>query len=224
MNDDTRGLIYGTIVAFLVFIAVWLGFVYISACGFTLNCIQGAPLVVRTPIPTLIPIEHSQGQGQPEPVAFNKCRVGAVDLIGAWVAAGQPETEPFPFTDLDGQECQATYEDIQPLLRDNSVWFPGSLGCTSCHNADLAERSAGLDLSTYESISLGSRRVAESTSPGTDIFGDGNWEGSLFHEVLVNQGLTTEGHSPDVEPPHPIIYAGQRVSETTAEVTATPTP
>lgn len=57
MINDTRRLIYGTIVAFLVFIIAWLGFIYISACGFTLTCVQGAPLVVRTPIPTLIPVK-----------------------------------------------------------------------------------------------------------------------------------------------------------------------
>ena len=85
MNDDTRGLIMGTIVFFLCGLVVWLGIVYISACSFTLNCIQGAPLVVRTSIPTLIPRETSQGQGQPQeaPVAFNKCQVSATDLIGA---------------------------------------------------------------------------------------------------------------------------------------------
>ena len=101
MNDDTRRLIYGTIIAFLVFITTWLGFVYISACGFTLNCVRGAPLVVRTPIPTLSPLEQSEGQGQPQaaPAEFNKCQVAATDLLGAWVTAGHSETEAFPFTD-----------------------------------------------------------------------------------------------------------------------------
>jgi hypothetical protein len=224
MNDDTRGLIYATITFFLLGLVVWLGFVYISACGFTLNCIQGAPLVVRTPIPTLIPLEHAQGQGQPEPAPaeFNACQVGAVDLIGAWVTAGHSETEAFPFTDANGQECQATYEDIQPLLRENSLWYPGSLGCTSCHNADLTERSGGLDLSTYEAILLGSRRVAESTSPGTDIFGQGNWEDSLLYEFLVNHGLTAQGHSPDVESQNPVLYVGQPAALEGAEGTPTP--
>jgi hypothetical protein len=223
MNDDTRGLIFGTIIFFLCGLVVWLGIVYVAACGFTLSCNQAAPIVVRTPVPTLIPLEHSPGQGQPQgaPVEFNQCRVGAVDLIGAWVTAGHTETEPFPFTDLDGQECQATYEDIQPLLRENSIWYPGSLGCTSCHNADLSDRSGGLDLSTYEALSLGSRRVAGSTSPGTDIFGDGNWEDSLLYEMLVNQGLTAQGHSPDVEPVNPVLYLGQP-SGAGAEGTATP--
>ena len=136
--------------------------------------------------------------------SINKCKVAATDLIGAWVSAGHTETEPFPFTDLNGQNCEGTFADIQPLFVENSLWFPGSLGCTSCHNADLTDRSAGLDLSSYEAISLGTRRVAEATSPGTDIFGGGDWEKSLLYEVLVNQGLTTQGHSPDAtsEPDH----------------------
>lgn len=224
MSDDTRRLIYGTITAFLVFITTWLGFVYISACGFTLNCVRAAPLVVRTPVPTLIPSGHSEEQPGVTEVEFNKCQVGATDLIGAWVSAGHSETEPFPFTDLNGQSCEGAFADIQPLFVENSLWFPGSLGCTSCHNGDLTDRSAGLNLTSYEGISLGSRRVPESTSPGTDIFGNGDWETSLLYEFLVNHGLTTQGHSTDVEPPQTIIYAGQSVSDPEADVTATPTP
>lgn len=226
MNDDTRRLIYGTIVAFLAFIAAWLGFVYISACGFTLNCIQAAPLVVRTPIPTLIPVKQSQVQPPTTAIEFNRCEVGATDLIGAWISAGHPETEAFPFTDLKGQNCEGTFADIQPLFSENSIWFPGSLGCTSCHNADLTDRSAGLDLTTYEAISLGTRRVAGASSPGTDIFGDGDLEKSLLYQVLTTQGLTTKGHTPDGTPPQTIIYAGQVVAKqgTTATPAATATP
>ena len=219
-SDDTRRLVYGTIIAFLVFISACLGFVYISACGFTFNCIQGAPLVVRTPIPTLIPFESSLQENGNTEGNFNKCQIGAADLIAAWALAGHTETEPFPFTDLNGQKCEATFADIQPLFVENSVWFPGSLGCTSCHNADLLERSSGLDLSSYEAISLGTRRVAEQTSPGTDLFGRGEWENSIFHEVLFNQGLTTQGHSPDVEPVNPILYVGQAIPD--GEATSTP--
>ena len=216
MNDDTRGMIYGTIALFLIGLVAWLSFVYIWACGFTVNCLQGAPLVVRTPIPTLIPVRHAEEQPQAPAEEFTKCQIGAADLIGAWVAGGHSETEAFPFTDLNGQTCEATYEDIQPLLRDNSVWFPGSLGCTSCHNADLTDRSSGLDLSTYEAMSA-----------NADLFGDGNWEGSLLHDVLVNRGLTTQGHSPDVEPHNPILYVGHPVAAegegtATPEATATP--
>jgi len=153
-------MVYGTLVAFLLFITFWLGLVYVSACGFTLTCIQGAPLVERTPIPTLIPAGKSQMQPEAPAMESDKCRVAATDLIGAWVTAGHPETEAFPFTDLNGQECEGTFADIQPLFVENSLWFPGSLGCVSCHNAELTDRSKGLDLSSYEVISLGTRRVA----------------------------------------------------------------
>lgn len=226
-NDDTRRMIYGTLVVFLIFLVAWLGFVYISACGFTLNCVQGAPLVVRTPVPTLIPYGHVEQQTGMSEGEFDQCEVAATELIGAWVAAGHTESDPFPFTDVNGQDCEATFADVQPLFVENSIWFPGSLGCTSCHNADLTDRSGGLDLTSFESISLGTRRVAESTSPGTDIFGDGEWENSLLHEFLVGHGLTAQGHSPDVEPPQTIIYAGQLVAgeeegTATPEATATP--
>src|SRR6266508_331304 len=220
MNDDTRRLIYGTIIAFLVFIAAWLGFVYLSACGFTLTCVQGAQLVERTPVPTLIPVKGSQPQPTQNVAEFNQCKVSATDLIGAWISAGYPETEAFPFTDLNGQSCEGTFADIQHLFVENSIWSPGSLGCTSCHNADLTDRSAGLDLTSYEAISLGTRRVAGASSPGTDIFGDGNLEKSLLYQVLTTQGLTAQGHSPDVPPPSTILYAGHLVAE--SEVTATP--
>lgn len=226
MTDDTRRLIYGTIIAFLVFITAWLGFIYISACGFTLTCVQGAPLVVRTPIPTLIPVKQSQAQAQPTQIKLDKqCRVAATELIGAWVSAGHSETEAFPFTDLNGQNCEATFAEIQPLFVDNSIWFSGSLGCTSCHNADLSDRSGGLDLTAYETISLGSRRVAGASSPGNDIFGDGNLDKSLLYQILTTQGLTTMGHSKEVPPVQTIIYAGKIVAgEGTATPAATATP
>jgi len=231
MNDDTRRLIYGTIVAFLVFILSWIGFVYISACGFTFTCIQGAQIVKRTPVPTLIPVKGSQAQPlQPtQNVAeFNQCQVSAIDLVGAWISAGHPETEAFPFTDLNGQSCEGTFADVQPLFVENSLWFPGSQGCTSCHNADLTDRSKGLDLSTYEAISLGTRRVQGASSPGTDVFGGGDLEKSLLYQalttqplaVVTNNGLATQTHSKEAPPRNPILFAGKVVTE--PEATTTP--
>jgi hypothetical protein len=222
MKDDTRNLILGTIVAFLLFIGAWLGFIFISACGFTLTCNQAAPLVERTSVPTLIPVR--QANAQPTAVKFNRneCRVAAVDLIGAWISAGHPEKEPFPFTDLNGQNCTATFADLQPLFVENSLWFPGSLGCTSCHNADLTDRSKGLDLSSYQAIALGTRRVQGASSPGTDIFGGGDLNKSVLYQILTKQGLTTQGHSKDVTPSNPVLYAGQAVAE--GQATATPKP
>jgi len=57
MNDDVRKVIYGTIIGFLLVVLSWLTLIYISACGFTLSCYRATPLVVRTPIPTLIPVK-----------------------------------------------------------------------------------------------------------------------------------------------------------------------
>lgn len=221
--NDVRRMIYATLVAFLLFLLFWFSIVYVSACGFTLTCNQGAPLVIRTPIPTLIPASGSATPAQAAAAEFNKCQIAAADLVGAWVSAGHSKTEPFPFTDINGLTCEGTYaEDIQLLFVENSLWFPGALGCVSCHNGDLSERSAGLDLTSYEGLSLGTRRVAGATSPGTDILGGGDWEKSLLHKVLVNQSLVPEGHSPDAPAQDVIVYAGQRVGE--GDVTATPTP
>lgn len=240
MTDDVRRVIYGTLVGFLAVVVGWISFIYINACGYTFTCNRADPLIVRTPIPTLIPAVQLAETEAMSPAEFNKCQVAATDLIAAWATAGHPEADPFPFTDLNGQNCEATFDDIQPLFVENSLWYPNSLGCISCHNAELSDRSRGLDLSAYEAISLGTRRVQGSTSPGTDIFGRGEWENSLLHEVLVNQGLTPEGHSPEAPPSQAIIYAGQKVVATevppmpsatrtteatsTVETTTTPTP
>jgi mono/diheme cytochrome c family protein len=51
--DDFRKFMYTALVAFVSLLVVWLGMVYISACGFTLTCPQARPLVDRTPVPTL---------------------------------------------------------------------------------------------------------------------------------------------------------------------------
>jgi hypothetical protein len=155
---------------------------------------------------------------------FNRCEVEAAQLIGAWVSAGSPEDEPFPFTDTGGKECQGTYnEDIQHLFVENSLWYVDAIGCTSCHNAELTERSGGLDLSSYEGVMAGTNRSYEGAT-GTDILGGGDWESSLLHDVLLVHGLVPEGHSPDVDPIPPVyLYAGQNMEET-PEVTPTATP
>jgi mono/diheme cytochrome c family protein len=55
MRDDVKKYIYGTLVVFVVGVMIWLGIVFINACGFSLACDQAALQVERTPIPTLIP-------------------------------------------------------------------------------------------------------------------------------------------------------------------------
>jgi len=224
MNDDVRKVIYGTIIGFFLVLIAWFSIVYISACGFSLACNKSQPLVIRTPIPTLIPVAHKESQGgETATTQFTACEVSATDLIGAWVTADSPETDAFPFKDVNGNLCKGTFDDdIQHLFVENSVWYIGSIGCTSCHNAELTDRSGGLDLSSYQGILAGSNR-SYAGAKGTDILGGGDWESSLLYNVLMVQGLVPAGHSPDVDPVSPVfLYAGQQVQTLGATPTATP--
>lgn len=218
--NDVRKWIYGTIIGFFLVLVLWFSIVYISACGFTFTCNRGDLLVERTPIPTLIPASHPGLESEISMTEFDECRIHASDLIGAWASADYPEADTFAFVDLDGQTCEGRYtEDIQPLFMENSLWRSGTLGCISCHNPDLTERSGGLDMTGYDALLLGSRRVAGSSSAGNDILGD--WESSLLYDVIVNQGLTPDGHSADAQAADPVVFAGSWAAE---EVEATPTP
>ncbi|HET9909281.1 MAG TPA: hypothetical protein VFQ23_21720 [Anaerolineales bacterium] len=207
--NDVRQMIYGSLVLFFLVLAFWFSIIYVSACGFTLSCNQADHIVVRTPVPTLIPRAHSNAQPVGAVGEFNQCQVLATDLIGAWVAAGHPEATAFSFADVNGQPCEGTFaEDVQPLFTENSIWYDGSIGCVSCHNAGQPDRNAGLDLSTYGAMS------------SADIFGGDDWQNSVLYDVLVNRELVPEGHSTDNTGHAVIVYAGQAMSE--PEVTPTP--
>ena len=210
--NDVRGMIYATLIGFFMVLVFWFGIIYLSSCGFTLTCNQADQIVVRTPIPTLIPALRADPQGGESVSEFDKCQVAATDLIGAWVSAGSSEAEAFQFMDVNGEPCEGVFaEDIQPLFVENSLWYPGSIGCVSCHNPDQPDRNAGLDLTSYSAMTA-----------ATDIFGGGDWETSLLHEVLVNQTLVPEGHAKE-SPGDPVfVFAGHSMSE--AAVTVTPTP
>lgn len=218
--NDVRKMIYGSLILFFITLAFWFSVIYISSCGFTLTCHQAAHIVVRTPVPTLMPVADVKAQPGRSMEGFDKCLVGATDLIGAWVSAGHPETEAFPFSDVNSQPCEGTFaEDVKPLFVENSIWYQGSIGCISCHNSNFTERSAGLDLTTYDAMLMGSRR-ADANAQGNDIFGGDSWENSLLHDILVNQKLVPEGHSADSPGTPVFVYAGHATSA--AEVTPTP--
>ena len=120
--NDVRKFIFGAIIGLFVFVSLMISIVYVSACGLTFTCNRADPKLNLTPIPTLIPRSHAEAPVVEGMTEFNKCKVNAVDLIGAWVAAGSPETDPFPFESLDGESCEGTYADIQPLFVENSLW------------------------------------------------------------------------------------------------------
>lgn len=205
--DDFRKFMYSALIAFILLLIVWIGIVYVSACGFTLTCQQGQPRVEYTPIPTLAAVTLPAPDFSVSSPTVIRCRIAAVDLIAAWVSSGYSDTESFTFTDVDGTICQANYQDdVQQLFFESNIWFPGSLSCSSCHQADMAVSSAQLDQSTYEGMLLGSRRVG--SAKGNDIFGNGVWEESLLYENLYVKKYMPLGRPPEVPAEGPIVFAG----------------
>jgi hypothetical protein len=224
MNDDVRKMIYGTILIFLLGVFAWVSFLFLNACGFTLTCERGAPLIDRTPVPSLIPATMPvMTIGSGEVVASDQCYVPAVDFIGAWVEAGSAEHDAFQFTDVNGQECEATFEEVQPLFAEANLWSSGSVACISCHSVDVAVSPAQLDLSSYAGIMAGSGRENAEDIKGTDILGEGNWENSLLYEFITTSHPEIPGHT-EIESHH-LIFAGKPLAkpEATATVTTAPT-
>lgn len=207
MQDDVKNLIYTIIGLFIVVLIIWIGFVFVSGCGFSLDCEKGATIPDRTPVPTLIPAKMPGLQSQDAVVKIS-CQITAVQLIGAWVSAGYSETEGFNFTDLNGQSCSANFkDDVQPLFLEGNLWYTGAPACTTCHNATLNQETAGMDLSTLPGMLAGSRRTSPD-SQGNDIFGGGVWENSLLYKQLYVDRVMPQGRPPDVPAEGPIIFAG----------------
>jgi S-disulfanyl-L-cysteine oxidoreductase SoxD len=217
--DDVRKTIYGTIIGFLAVVVLWIGIVYINACGFTYTCHRGDLKVERTPIPTLVPATLPAINENVSGAAFNKCKVATVNLIAAWVSAGYSETEPFTFTDADGVTCQATFKkDVQRLFLEGNLWYPGALACATCHNSNVATATANMDLSSYQGMLMGSRRT-DPNAKGNDIFGGGVWDQSKLHEMLFVKKMMPLGRPPDVPAEGPIVYAGQPTTSAPVETT-----
>lgn len=208
---DVRKMIYGTLIGFFLVLGFWFSVIYVSSCGFTLSCNQAEPLVERTPIPTLIPVSHPASQTEEGVTEFKKCQVTAGNLVGAWVSAGYPETEPFTFVAMNGYTCAGTFaDDVRPLFVENSLWYPGSIGCVSCHNSELSDRSGGLDLTTVRAMLMGSHR-ADANAKGDDIFGGGKWESSMLAEMFSNHGTAAESHPAEFPFGKVGVFAGQLI-------------
>jgi hypothetical protein len=225
MNDDVQKYIYGTLTIFITGVLVWVGFIFINACGFSLACKQGAAVVERTPIPTLFPATMPALEIKSKPVLVSdKCRVAAADLMGAWVSANFPEEAAFQFVDVNGETCAATFAEVQPLFDEANLWHSGSLACVSCHSVDVSISPAQLDLSSYAGILAGSRREnAESKKKGTDILGGGIWKKSLLYEFLVVSKADIPGHTQSVSADS-FVFVGKPFVESVSTQTPTATP
>ncbi|MCC7118173.1 MAG: hypothetical protein IT310_06575 [Anaerolineales bacterium] len=231
MNDDVQKYVFGAILAFLVVVGGFVFFLFLNACDFTFTCRRGDHLVNRTPVPTLIPATMpaatQSGEAGQVPTS-DQCRVSAVNFVGAWVNAGASDKEAFQFTDVNGQTCESSFEEVQPLFVQSNYWYSGSLACASCHAADVTISPAQLDLSSYEGILAGSRRESADVKKGTDILGKGNWTSSLLYQYVSANQTDIPGHNAlmtDV-----LIYVGRPLAPTATEtptataVVPTPTP
>jgi hypothetical protein len=204
---------------------VILGLLALLVLPMLSGCYANSTRTLGTPIPTQIPATPPQFASLPirEVVLASTpgrtvCKVKAVDLLGAWVTAGAPETDPFAFTDLSGDTCQGTFaEDIQPLFTLSNTWYPAAPPCTSCHYEDLTKAQAQLDLSSYAGILAGSRR-ASPEAKGNNILGMSD-AGTDWSKAILSTQLTTfrmpPGHPAATQPAAgdqagPVVPAGSK--------------
>jgi len=175
----------------VLFLTVLMGSIMIAACA------SGA-------LPTVPPTEPPPPTEEPEPTAITAAdesaetpgdAAKAVDLIGAWVEAGAPETNAFDYTGIDGQTYQATFEaDILPLFTTNGVWFEGAQACTGCHFGNTENSYHEMDLTTYQGVITGADSL--SSPPGVSILGasavgetDFDWDHSKLRGRLRNNRM-----------------------------------
>jgi hypothetical protein len=212
MQDDLKKLIYWVLGGFILVLVVWIGFVIVSGCGFSLDCEKAAAVPFRTPVPTLIPA-HMPVQMVSDQQVTVSCQITAVDLLGAWVAAGYPETELFEFSDMNGKQCAGNYEaDISPLFQEGNLWYTGAPACITCHNSVIESAQANMDLSSYNGILAGSRRT-DGQEQGNDILGGGVWEDSKLYEQLYVLKLMPQGRPVDTPAEGPVVFAGSEVPQ-----------
>ena len=161
-----------------------------------------------TPIPPL-PKATLPAAASAEVYDTGDCRIEALDLIGAWVEGGKPDSATFRFTALDGRACQGNYEnDVQPLFTTPNLWYSGAIACTACHGADLKRAAGQMSLVDYSGVLAGSRRT-DPTLPGNDILGGADgWEKALLY-INVHQRIMPIGRPPDSPADGPVVQAGK---------------
>lgn len=220
MKDSMFKIIMGTVIGLLAIAVFWPLSLFLTGCP-TETC-TGLRLPPMTSIPTLPPATLPAAKvGAEAAAARPTCHIAAVNLIGAWVTAGYPETKTFTFTDVDNKKCSATFkDDVQKLFVTSNLWYSGAFACTNCHFADVKKATMFMDLSSYAGIVAGSQRK-NGEPKGNDILGGGNWDQALLHKMLYAPDGKTQldpvrpampfGRSSVVPPPPadgPIVSAG----------------
>lgn len=213
---ELKGLTFIFLLGIPVIVMVFVFGMYFLGCESTNSC-TGVQEPARTSIPTLVAATLPAPQVGANVVPLGpKCQISAVELIGAWVTAGYPETEPFDFVDVTGKECTATYTaDIERLFVEANLWYDGAPACTTCHYADVQKATMNLDMSSYAGILAGSGR-ANGEAQGKDILGGGDWETSLLYQMIyAPNGQSTIGRQvmplgrPATAPANgPMLYVG----------------
>ena len=208
MQDDVKKIIYGVLIVFVLIIGIWIGYLFIVGCNFSLDCESYFNPPERTPIPTLISAQLPVHKAGESPRDLEKCQVTAETLLSAWVSAGVPESEPFPFVDINGQECNGDFVvDVLPIFTEANLWYASALACSTCHNANIEAASAQLDLSSYSGIISGSRR-ATASQDGEDILGGGVWEESKLYDQLFVSLAMPFGRPDGLPEEGPLLFAG----------------
>lgn len=215
MKRDFSSCMLYAVFGLPIFLLIFIVAIYVGNCGFSTDCSQASlPGIIHTPIPTLIPATLPAVEATGPTTAQAKCSVTARTLLSSWVNAGFKETDPFQFTDINGNACQATFADLQPLFNEANLWYSGALACTQCHHADLSTASANMDLSSYAGIIAGAKRTSPSAK-GEDILGGGNWDQSILNDMLFVAQKMPFGRPPGaVAPDGPTIQAGTLISST----------
>lgn len=209
MKRDFKASMLYLIFGLPIFLLIFIVALYVGNCGFSTDCSQAnLPDIIHTPIPTLIPATlPAIGTGE-STASEAKCAVTARRLLSSWVSSGYNETDPFQFQDSNGNNCQATYQDVATLFNEANLWYFGALACISCHNSDITTASANMDLSSYSGILAGGKRTSPDAQ-GEDILGGGDWEQSILNDMLFIKQEMPFGRPPGaVTQDGPTIQAG----------------
>lgn len=175
--------------------AIRMLFVLFGALLLLVACGGGETFVSPTEAPPASPVpptETSAPVVEPteEPMDESGAAAYGVHILGAWVDAGSPETDPFDYEGVDGNTYQGTFEvDIQPLFTTAGAWFENSPPCTSCHFGANENSAHEMDLSSFAGILSGADTLE--APPGVSILGesgpgagDYSWEGSELRKRL----------------------------------------